>query len=345
MQSLQKGFSMKVVFVALLVGLVASAALIRFGLGEGADETRWETLRIPAQLDGDYITALQYDAATGEILTGFESGHSASTARSGRARFVHGHDYRVNHIAVSPDGALVASSAGETVVWDRESGKTEATLEQVDGPVIWSESGDALFVLQRGIVKIYDVERRRFHSSNMRCEGSATAIALDSERGVLAAGSSTGRICLWKVLESSQYRALDLMIESPESKRRNQIRALAFSNKGEELLVVTELEGVRRLVTSDLTLVQSKSPKLTRVRNAVILNRNTGSVAMTGQYKAWDGEEDHFVELFNLQAGQSEILKAKTSTMNPLAVIAGNSQLVVGNVVKYLVLDIPPRFR
>lgn len=345
MQSLQKGFSMKVVFVALLVGLVAAAALIRFGLGEGATDARWETLRIPAQLDGDYITALQYDAATGEILTGFESGHSASTTRNGSARFVHGHDYRVNHIAVSPDGALVATSAGETVIWNRESGETETTLEQVDGPVIWSESGGALFVLQRGVVKVYDVERRRFHSAAMRCDGSATAIALDQENSVLAAGSSTGRVCLWKVLESGQYRGLDLMIESAESDRRNHIKAMAFSDKGDELLVITALEGVRRLATSDLTLIQSKSPQLTRVRNARILNRDTGSVALTGQLKTWEGEEDHFVELFNLKTGQSEILKAKTSTMNPLAVTAGNSQLVVGNVVKYLMLDIPPRFR
>jgi hypothetical protein len=135
------------------------------------------------------------------------------------------------------------------------------------------------------------------------------------------------------------------MIESPESNRRNHIKALAFSSKGDELLVITELEGIRRLATPDLALIQSKSPQLTRVRNAKFLNWDAGSVVMTGQLKTWDGEEDHFVELFNLKTGQSEILKAKTSTMNPLAVTAGNSQLVVGNVVKYLVLDIPPRFR
>lgn len=345
MTGFAKGFSMKVVLVALLVGMAAAAAFIHYGLGDGTTGGRWETLRIPAQLDGDYITALQYDDVTEEILTGFESGHTASTARGGKSRFVHGHDYRVNHISVSPDGDLVATSAEETVLWDRNSGETKATLEKVSGPVIWSESGDVLFVLQRGVVKIYDVERKHFHSAEMRCGGSATSIALNQEQGVLAAGSSTGRVCLWKVLESGHYRGLDLMGESAETNRRNTIKAVAFSSSGDELLSVTELDGVQRLATEDLTLIQSKSPQLTRVTNAIILNRNSGSVVLTGRLESWEGDEDYFVELFNLKTGQSEILKAKTSTMNHLAITGDNSQLVVGNVVKYLVLDIPPAFR
>lgn len=231
------------------------------------------------------------------------------------------------------------------MLWDRKSGEMKATLEKVSGPVIWSASGDVLFALQRGVVKIYDVERKHFHSAEMRCLGSATAIALNEEQGVLAAGSSTGRICLWKVLGAGHYRGLDLMIESEETSRRNHVKALAFSGSGDELLAITAVEGVQRFATADLTLIQSKSPQLTRVTHASILNRNIGSVALTGRLEAWEGDEDYFVELFNLKTGQSEILKAKTSTMNHLAITGGNSQLVVGNVVKYLVLDIPPAFR
>lgn len=345
MPDLLKGSSRKVVLVALLVGLVVAAILIRIGFGDGANADRWETLRIPAQLDGDYITALRYDAAIGEVLTGFESGHVASTAKDGRATLIHGHNRRVNYVSVSPDGELVASSADETVLWNRRTGETEATLEKVNGPVIWSEAGDVLFALQRGIVKIYDVERRRFHSAEMRCEGAATAIALNQEKGILAAGSSTGRICLWKVLESGRFRGLDLMHESAKSDRRNHIQAMAFSDHGDELLVITELEGVKRLATSDLSLIQSKAPQLTRVINAKVLNRNTGSVALAGRLKTWEGDEDHFVELFNLKTGSSEILKAKTSTLNALAVTDGNRQILIGNVVKYLVMDVPPAFR
>ncbi|MFC4258138.1 WD40 repeat domain-containing protein [Marinobacter lacisalsi] len=337
-------FSMKSAALALAGGLALTVIAIHYGSGKGPEQLRSENLRIPAQLDGDYITALTYDPGTAQIVTGFESGHAASTDLQGKAAVVHGHEYRVDHVAVSHDSNLLATSASETVIWDRETGESLATLENFHGPAVWGQGAEALFVIERSSVRIYDLTNKRFHSVDARCDGSAMAIALDPTNKVLAAGSSTGRICLWKVLETDDFRGLDLIAESNDASRKNHVKALRFANNGNELLVATASGGIQRFSVPDLALKQAKLPQLTTITNADFLNTESGAVALTGRIRHWDGEEDYFVEVFNLTTGASEILKAKTSTMNHLAWLPDSHQLIVGNVSKYLVLDVPAGF-
>lgn len=341
-----KEFSMKGATLALVVGLGIAAIAVHYGSGSGTgpEPVRSENLRIPAQLDGDYITALTYDPGTAQIITGFESGHAASTDLQGKATVVHGHEYRVDHVAVSHDSALLATSASETVIWNHETGESLATLKNVNGPAVWGQDAEALFVIERSSVRIYDLVNKRFHSVVARCDGSAMAIALDPTNKVLAAGSSTGGICLWKVLETEDFRGLDLIAESDDTSRRNHVKALRFADDGNELLVATASGGIQRFSVPDLALKQSKSPQLTTITNATFLNTDSGAVALTGRIRHWDGEEDYFVEAFNLTTGASEILKAKTSTMNHLAWLPDSHQLLVGNVTKYLILDVPAGF-
>lgn len=337
-------FSLKGAALALVVGLGIAATAIHYGSEAAPEQVRSENLRIPAQLDGDYITALTYDPGTAQIITGFESGHAASTDLPGKAAVVHGHEYRVDHVAVSPDSTLLATSASETVIWDRDTGESLVTLQNVHGPAVWGEDAEALFVIGRSSVRIYDLVNKRFHSVNARCDGSATAIALDPTSKVLAAGSSTGRVCLWKVLETGDFRSLDLIAESDDTGLKNHVKALRFADNGNELLVASASGGIQRFSVPDLALKQSKSPQLTTVTSAEFLNTTSGAVALTGRLRHWDGEEDYFVEVFNLTTGASEILKAKTSTMNHLAWLPDTQQLVIGNVTKYLVLDVPAGF-
>lgn len=341
-----RDFSMKGAAFALVVALGIAAIAIHYGAesGAGPEQVRSEDLRIPAQLDGDYITALSYDPGSAQIITGFESGHAASTDLQGKATVVHGHEYRVDHVAVSHDSNLMATSASETVIWDRDTGDSLATLKNVHGPAVWGQGAEALFVIERSSVRIYDLINKRFHSVNARCDGAATAIALDPTNTVLAAGSSMGRICLWKVLETGNFRSLDLIAESGDTSRKNHVKALRFADSGNELLVASASGGIQRFSVPDLALKQSKSPQLTTVTNAEFLNTDSGAVALTGRLRHWDGDEDYFVEVFNLTTGASEIVKAKTSTMNHLAWLPDTHQLIVGNVTKYLILDVPAGF-
>ncbi len=338
-------FPIKSASLALLLGFVIAALIVRLGIDGGSQKAKWQDLRVPAQLDGDFITALNYHSNSGRMITGFESGHAAQTERSGQATLVHGHNYRVNHIAVTDDGVLSATSASEAVIWNHETGQALATLSDVNGPMLWAEEGEALFVVRKGRVSIYDVVDRRFHSSEVRCGSSVTAIALDKLNGILAAGSNNGHLCLWKVITSDAFRGLDLITQTEGTDQpRNQVKTLEFSQQGDELLAVFSVGRVQRLSVPDLAIIQSKMPQLSSILDADFLNPVAGSVALAGRMPHWDGDEDYFVELFNLSTGQSDIVKAKTSTMNHLAWVPGSGQLIVGNVTKYLLLDVPPEF-
>ncbi len=130
-------------------------------------------------------------------------------------RFLHGHRNWVNAVAVSPDGATLASGSGDGAVilwqlatasggedgaillWDVERGQPRARLVEHGGPVTslaWRPGSRLASGGEDGSVLVWDDERVGKRLTEHR--GVATALAWSAGGGTLASGGSGG-LLLW----------------------------------------------------------------------------------------------------------------------------------------------------
>jgi WD40 repeat protein len=160
------------------------------------------------------VTAMGY-SADGRWLIGGGTSRNVQVwqASDGVSLFTFNHAHQVSKVAISPDSSTVAAATCETTVkdvcmeggvwlWDLRTGrliqKLKGFSDFVEG-VAFSLDGSSLIAGSRdGKLRVYATSdsQSRFEADLL---GGIEALALSPDGGVLATGSATGEIQLWKI--------------------------------------------------------------------------------------------------------------------------------------------------
>lgn len=122
-----------------------------------------------------------------------------------------GHRVRVNAIAISSDGKLVASGSdgGVVILWDASSGKILQSLHEPDAAVhdvAFSPSGKLLAIsFSNGSIRVLDKDMLHEIVNERLQEGEFTAVSFSSDDRVLVAGTSKGEVGVRKVAEDQPF--------------------------------------------------------------------------------------------------------------------------------------------
>jgi WD40 repeat protein len=106
----------------------------------------------------------------------------------------------VEHLAWSPDGKLLATSAGQTVqLWkgsklDRTSPKLGSTCSAL----VWSSKGKAVFAGAFGGIRRIDAKKGTINQT-LRWEGSPICLAITPDDSVIAAGLQDRTLHFWRL--------------------------------------------------------------------------------------------------------------------------------------------------
>jgi WD40 repeat protein len=113
-----------------------------------------------------------------------------------------GHRDRVQAIAFSPQGDILASGGSDRTIriWDRDSGE-EVRSVSTDGSYIsdlaLSPDGQTLVSGGSDGVRVWNWRAGELRQTLARGEGQVNAIALSSDGGALVSGGESGRVALW----------------------------------------------------------------------------------------------------------------------------------------------------
>ena len=155
-------------------------------------------------------------------------------AASGEIKILDGHTDWVGSVALSPDGATLASSSegerGTILLWDTASGQLKATLDGGVGSMVFSPDGTVLASGSwDGGVRLWDAASGQPKAT---LEGQGVLSKAFSPDGVtLASGSIDGEVQLWDVASGQLKTTLN--------GHKYRIYSLAFSPDGSTLAIAS----------------------------------------------------------------------------------------------------------
>ncbi len=123
-----------------------------------------------------------------------------------------GHTDQVNSVSFSPDGATLVSGAldGRTILWDVETGRRAATLDDGVTAVAFSPDGATLASGSRdGAVILRNMETRERTASLEGHAGAVNSVSFSSNGATLASGSRDGTVILWDVAHRERIATLE----------------------------------------------------------------------------------------------------------------------------------------
>eukprot|EP00808_Paulinella_micropora_P027158 g16794.t1 len=212
-----------------------------------------------------------------------------------------GHTNRVNAVACSPDGALVASGSSDKsiMVWDARSHRSLQVLQgHTDGvrSVAFSPDGKRLASgSENQSVRVWDLATGRSQELRKHTDW-VSSVAFSPDGTLLASGSFDESICLWRGETGEWVRSLQ--------GHSGSVRSVAFSADGRQLASGSD----------------DKSVRLWDVQTGQAIRTLQGhsdwvcSVAFSKLGLLASGSSDNTIRLWNAETGEEQVvLRGHTS--------------------------------
>ncbi len=157
------------------------------------------------------------------------------------------HERTVNDLALSPSGAYMASAAADDVVamWDLAQGEALFFRENLPARHVFFGPGDETLVTvgRDGLARVWALEGTLPHGMSLLAEfvgyvpATAGPVVQSPDRTVLAFGTESGDIRLWRVPQAEEVAHFQA--------HRGAVGFLAFSSDGRYLASIGAEHGVR----------------------------------------------------------------------------------------------------
>jgi WD40 repeat protein len=255
------------------------------------------------------VTALKYSESGQTLLVGRESGEVEiwDATKPSSKRSVLAHTYRVSGFTVTDDGkSFFTSSYFEDAIklWDRRTGVLLQTISGVSGPIVVSPIARYYIAAHRSELRIFDIKGRTLLPARIPCEcGGVTSIAVDAKSSLVAVGSASGALQIWKFVLLDNRPYLVLAYAKVPYAMGNWVQHVFFAQGGSRLYSVSRRGLVNEWMTPNLEKVREITSSLAHVSYAAN-DTGSGLLAMGGTAGP-SGLGSGQVELLPLSNGRS----------------------------------------
>jgi WD40 repeat protein len=224
-----------------------------------------------------------------------------------------GHQGEVNGVVWSPDGALLASAAGDRCLklWDTATGQERLSLELRDstGALAFTPDGKTLLT-GGGRVTLWSLDPRSQGTTYTHAKGFVT-VALSADGTTLAGGLMDHRVKLWSMAPRKEIADLDVKNGEPT--------AVALSRDGARLAVaVRDYDSVKRVALDTgewqlwdtATRTSKAGPKGTAPTAIAFLGDRQSFVTgdLLGQVRLWDANQQREITALGKHDGAVKTL-------------------------------------
>lgn len=202
--------------------------------------------------DGSFsnlVANLAYNDKKQLLAVGFESGQieiwdiNKTHSKIG----FKAHEYPASMISFTADGtALFSSSKFEesTKIWSVKSGALIQAIRKMKGPVGTTPNKNIYVVANGEYVSLYNLSREIIFPEKYPSGGLITAIATDVSSGLIAIGSESGTIEVWRYSESMGTKVLVKVSSVRAYSLGDWVVGLQFSSKGDSLYSVARFGAI-----------------------------------------------------------------------------------------------------
>lgn len=269
--------------------------------------------------DGSFksmVVSMQFDSRQQHLLIGRESGAveiwDAKAARSKRE--VRAHELRPNRLRFSADGNLFFSNSyfeRSTKIWRVATGDLVHEIPGTSGPVCETSTDGPYLVGQDSSVRLFDLKRKVLLPETYPVSGVLLSMAFEPSSRMVAVGTASGTIELWKVVDSNGRPILrKAAAENPYAIGVGVI-GLRFSSDGQKLYSVSASAKIEHWDARSLKRLKSLPSSLKGVR-AVAFHEGRELVAIAGMQDD-AAVRDSVVELIDLPSGALTRFRANSS--------------------------------
>ncbi|VVS94697.1 WD40 repeat domain-containing protein [Desulfoluna spongiiphila] len=266
------------------------------------------------------VKALAYNPACGVLGVGYENGmvewHDTSGTKAPQK--FKAHNMRVTNITISDDGTMGLTNShfdDATRVWDLRTGTLVTTIADArKASIIFEETKDykVVFACGSGRVKVFDT-RSGMYDDTYKFEGSATSMALSSDRRWLSVGSSTGGIDVWEVTRQDDKLVLVKQGAIQPYEVGNWVINVTFSDTCDKLYTVTQKGQIDSWSVPGLAREYHFVSGIKHAYSAVALGGRPNSIILMGSKDKWGQGHSHG-ELIDVNKGSNRLVFSRVAS-------------------------------
>ena len=269
--------------------------------------------------DGSFsnlVVKLKYNELENYLVVSRDSG-SIDIWNTGKPKSKHeikAHKYRANSITFTSDGkAFFSSSSFEnsTKLWNAETGKLVHWIRDMTGPVGATSNNQFYVIANSGQFRLFDNKQGLLLPEKYTSEGVVTAIAADVSSGLIAIGTESGTLELWKYSENKGLPSIKKVSSFKPYETGNWVVGLQFSASGKALYSVARFGSIDEWSPSTLEKRRS-APTLLKYVYSTAFSPDGNLLGLAGT-KEKVGTGAGSVEVISLATGKSSAFQVNTN--------------------------------
>lgn len=262
------------------------------------------------------IVKLAY-SKEGFLVVGHESGSIDiwDTKKSQSKREISAHKYPANSLTFSSDGDVFFSSSyfeNSTKLWNVKTGEQLFLVRHMNGPVGTTPNKQFYVIANGDHVRLFDYKQKLLLAEKYMSGGTITTIATDTSFGLIAVGTESGSIDVWKYSENKGTPILTKASSAKPYEFGDWVVGLQFSTNGTRLYSITRFGSIDEWLSGTLEKKRSLPVILKYVYSTAFL-RDKGLLALAGTEEKI-GTGPGSVELISLATGEFKSYRISTNT-------------------------------
>ena len=266
----------------------------------------------------NHIVSIKYSNKEKILLVSHESGKIDiwNTNSTKRKQEINAHKYSTDYLAFTSDEKSFFTSSvfeNSTKLWDTGSGEMLHKIRDMAGPVGSTPSDDVYVIANSSsrYVRLFDTNKKLLLAEKYACEGVIKSLATHATAGLIAIGTESGTIELWKYSEAKGVPSMDKVSSFKPYGLGDWVIGLKFSTDGKSLYSVTRFGSIDEWSSSTLKKSGSLSTDLKYI-NSAAFSHNGNSLGLAGtEEKVGSGPGS--VVVISLVTGSTKAFRVNTN--------------------------------
>jgi len=301
-----------IIVLILLPFISGCAGMVHKRFVQNFSKERQET-------DGSFsslIASLKYNEKKQFLAVGLESGQIEiwDINKSHSKIEFKAHEYPANMLSFTSDGAILFSGSKfeqSAKLWNVKTGELIQTIRKMKGPVSTTPDKDIYVVANGDYVSLYNLSRGIIYPEKYASGGLITVMASDDSSGLVAIGSESGTIEVWRYTKNKGNKALVKVSSARPYSNGDWVVGLQFSPRGKSLYSIARFGSFSEW--DPVTFEEKKSvPTVLKHIYSTSFYRDKNILALAGTEEK-PGLGSASVEVISLDTNESTVYRLNIS--------------------------------